>query len=85
MNWFDMDKPEVTDYFSYTCSHTNNEASDNKRSRHGPLNNITKNQPQFSQVMMGQYWLDRNKFSDQYALSESCYGFFLKLFNRIFY
>jgi len=37
----------------------------------------SKNQPQFSQMMMGQYWLDPNKPSDQpEMLSKSCQKFF---------
>jgi len=46
-----------------------------------------KNQPQFSQTMMGQYWLDKlnpNKLSDQpEILSKSCYGIFENLFNGV--
>jgi len=34
-----------------------------------------ENQPQFSQMMMGQYWLGPNKLSDQpKILSKSCHG-----------
>jgi len=37
-----------------------------------------KNQPQFSQMMMGQYWLSPNKLSDPpEMLSKSCHRFLI--------
>ena len=45
---------------------------------YGPQSNITENQPEFSQTMLGQYWLYKlspNKLSDQpEIISKSCYG-----------
>jgi len=39
-----------------------------------------ENQPQFSQMTMGQYWLGKTKFADQpQMLSKSCHGT-LKIF-----
>jgi len=44
--------------------------------------NSPENQPQFSQMMIGQYWLGLNKLPDQpKMLSKSCHGinFFFNL------
>jgi len=46
-----------------------------------------KNQPQFSQTTMGQYWLGKTKFSDRSEmLLKSCHEIFKKtLLSGIFY
>jgi len=43
-----------------------------------------KNQPQFSQTTMGQYWLDKTKPKEAFRLTQngfkSCHGIFFKVY-----